>query len=356
MHFDGLWMRTARGVMLGALCCADPAAVVDVSAQGELVLALGVPPGSHDVTAVRIDVVSASDDCAGAALASETVPLSPEMGSSEGDGAHPYARRSFVLPAGEVRVCAAPLASELPSESCAPSDVVASVTAGQTTEVSLVSQCRGAGNGAVHAVIALNEAPVISELGVAPSSLINVCESATLSLTATDPEGDSLTYAWSTGDALRARPYEGSVVGDGPDAIFSARLPGDYVVNVVVSDTHGGHTTFSLPMHVSDAVCGVPPEVQDIFTTSCGPCHASGNSGGLTLDSAESSLTNLVGQAVRGVPCTSAVRVVPGNSSMSYLVGKLRGSPGICGQQMPRGLPPLPEEQLQLIEAWIDGL
>jgi hypothetical protein len=79
-------------------------------------------------------------------------------------------------------------------------------------------------------------------------------------------------------------------------------------------------------------------------------------SGGLKLDTAASAYANLVGQPVRGAACTSSVRVVPGDPASSYLVAKLRGLAGICGVQMPRGQPPLPEERIQTIEAWIAGL
>jgi hypothetical protein len=50
------------------------------------------------------------------------------------------------------------------------------------------------------------------------------------------------------------------------------------------------------------------------------------------------------------------VRVIPGNAAESYLIAKLRNAPGICGTAMPRNRPPLPEEQIQTIEAWIDAL
>jgi hypothetical protein len=74
------------------------------------------------------------------------------------------------------------------------------------------------------------------------------------------------------------------------------------------------------------------------------------------LDPADLAFTNLVGQPARGAPCTARTRVIPGDSAASYLIAKLRGEAGICGVQMPRGQPPLPEAEIQAIAAWIDSL
>jgi hypothetical protein len=50
------------------------------------------------------------------------------------------------------------------------------------------------------------------------------------------------------------------------------------------------------------------------------------------------------------------VRVIAGDPAGSYLIAKLRNIPPICGVQMPRNRPPLPEEEIATIEAWIAGL
>jgi len=47
---------------------------------------------------------------------------------------------------------------------------------------------------------------------------------------------------------------------------------------------------------------------------------------------------------------------VPGDAPNSYLIAKLRGFVSICGVPMPQNRPPLPDAQIQTIEAWINTL
>jgi len=93
-------------------------------------------------------------------------------------------------------------------------------------------------------------------------------------------------------------------------------------------------------------------DVQPIFTQSCAfaGCHGStGTVQSLNLEAGHS-FANLV-----NVPSTEVIgpiRVVPGNSASSYLVMKLEGT--APGAQMPSGMPPLPQAEIQLIKDWID--
>ncbi len=299
-------------------------------------MALGVGAGA-DVVSVRIDVVAASDVCESVPIATQTIALADTAVDAR-----------FILPAGEVRVCAAPLAAEGPSETCAGASALATVKAGESTDVDLVSQCAGDDSGALHATVAFNAAPSITSLELEPGDEISVCESTTLAIAAVDPDGDAIEVLW-TSDAGRLR-------AEGQSAIFSAAAPGDYVVSVAVADGRGGATSLNVPVHVSAAVCSVPAEVHQIFLNRCAPCHTTGTSGGLKLDPADLAFSNLVGQPARGAACTARTRVIPGDSAASYLIAKLRGEAGICGVQMPRGQPPLPEAEIETIAAWIDSL
>ena len=90
-----------------------------------------------------------------------------------------------------------------------------------------------------------------------------------------------------------------------------------------------------------------------VFEVSCADagCHGSDDrAAGLDLQSAELELA-LFGQAA--ALCDGEVRVVLGNSASSYLIDKLRGTG--CGAQMPVAAP-LPNETIDCIAAWIDGL
>jgi hypothetical protein len=307
------------------------------------------------VTTVRFDVVAATATCDATPLATQTTSIEAEAlpGSvaGMGAGAHAFADGLFVLPPGDYRICATPLAGDTPSQQCARASTTATVVSQQTNEVVLVSQCAGAGNGGLDVVVTLNDPPLITALSIKPSKFITTCESATLAVGATDPNGDAVTYAWS----IVSGPAGASLTAAGSMATFSGGA-GDYVLQVVVTDVYAAAASLTFPIHVSAAVCAVPDAVQAIFTQRCSPCHTVNSSGGLHLDPAAASFANLVGVHAGGAGCMDQVRVVPGNAAASYLVAKLLGTPGICGVRMPRNQPPLPDAEIVTIQAWINGL
>lgn len=92
-------------------------------------------------------------------------------------------------------------------------------------------------------------------------------------------------------------------------------------------------------------------EIQPIWDARCS-CHTQGGAGGLSL-AAGSSYDNLVlVPAVGG----AQVRVFPGLPDESYVWRKLNDThleAGGSGLWMPLGGPPLPADDLDLIEAWI---
>jgi mono/diheme cytochrome c family protein len=308
---------------------------------------------AHDVTGARLDVLPADQDCGGEALLTKTVSLEAEAlpDSLAGSGTHAFADALFVVPPGSYRVCATPLAGEGPSAECGTASDVADVAAGVTTELALTSQCQGPQNGGLGVVVSLNDSPEITNVELDPSQFVSVCETLHLTATATDPNGDALTYAWS----VTSGPDGSSLRATDDTAAFSGPA-GDYTLAVAVDDGHGGSTSLEFPVHVSSAVCEVPAEVQAIFSTRCTPCHTPNTSGGLHLDPATGSYANLVGVHVSSSACNSRVRVIPGDSAESYIIAKLRGEAGICGLRMPRNLPPLPDEEIQTIADWIDDL
>jgi len=325
---------------------------------GAIAAALQFPAVPHDVTAVRFDVVAATDTCDGAAVASrvvslETEPLAASVAGA-GSGSHQFADGLFVLGAGPYRACATPLAMEgTPSQDCARGEAPVVVVGNQTTEIVLVSQCKGKPTGGADIVVSLNDPPQISALSIDPSKFITICQSAVISLTASDPNGDALTYGWT----ILSGPAGASVSAMGSSATFKPLATGDYLLNVTVDDVHGARATLSFPIHVSaDATCAVTDEVQNLISMRCSPCHTTGASGGLKMDTPTNTYANLVGKPVLGAACTDRTRVIPGDAANSYIVSKLRGAPGICGVQMPRGRPPLPETEINTIEAWINGL
>jgi len=130
------------------------------------------------------------------------------------------------------------------------------------------------------------------------------------------------------------------------------------LIAITVSDVHGGQATLSFPVSVASATCVVPENVHAIMLAKCSPCHTTNPSpsAGLSMLTPELAYQNLVQHAVASSACSSQTRVVPGAAGASYIIAKLRGLPGICGQQMPRGRPALPEEEINDFEAWINDL
>ncbi len=92
-------------------------------------------------------------------------------------------------------------------------------------------------------------------------------------------------------------------------------------------------------------------EIQEtIFVPFC-TCHSGANPPqGLVLNT-DATYDLLVDEPSRQIPML--LRVEPGNPDNSYLIRKLEGGPDIIGAQMPRGEPPLPQEMIDEVRAWI---
>jgi hypothetical protein len=346
-----LWISV---VLLSSLGCTDPADSGSSLPVGNLSAALNVS-AAHDVTSVRFDILPGAGSCHDPALTSRTVVIEdeplPASTAGTGAGMHQFVDGLFVLPPGLYLVCATPLAASDPSADCQRAQATVAVVAWQTSETLLVSQCKGKPNGGLDLVVALNDPPHISGLEISPSKFITTCQQAALAVTAADPDGDAITYSWS----VLAGPSGSSLRSSGATAAFSGPA-GDYVVSVWAMDSHGASTALRFPVHVSTATCAVSPEVHAIFNLRCASCHIAASQGGLSLATAEAAFTNLVGAHAAASGCMDRVRVIPGNAGSSYLVAKLRNLTPICGLPMPRNRPPLPEEEIAAIEAWIDGL
>jgi mono/diheme cytochrome c family protein len=336
-------MRTTAAIVIGCLgvlgvgCGGDPPA--PPARGGALTASLPLAAVKHDVDAVRFDLVAADGACDGPALATQTVAASG-----------PKAEALFLHAPGSYKLCASPRAGGQPSKDCARAEAPATIEPAQTREVMLVSQCKGAPGGGLAAAVLLNDPPQLTSLTVAPSTSITVCQAARLAAVALDPDGDAVTIAWT----LLSGPPGARLVGTGAAATFSATEAGAYTLQVTAEDAHGARASLTVPVRVAGAVCAVPANVQALFAAKCGPCHTTGTSGMLGLGSAEASYVNLVDKPATG--CTGRTRVLRGAPAQSYLVHKLREAMPACGRQMPRNAPPLAEEEIQSIEAWISSL
>jgi hypothetical protein len=170
----------------------------------------------------------------------------------DGGAGHLDAQSVQVLVAGSYIVCAAPLTSAgAASTACAPAQAPAAVMNGTTTDVNLVSQCTVPGNGGVHGNVAFNDPPVIKGVTL-PTTPITSCAAIMISVTASDPEGDAITYAWKA----MSGPSTATLTGNGASATFSATVKGEYQVKVTATDVTGGATSLTFPVQVgSSATC-----------------------------------------------------------------------------------------------------
>ncbi|GMV41995.1 MAG: hypothetical protein AMXMBFR64_37110 [Myxococcales bacterium] len=95
-------------------------------------------------------------------------------------------------------------------------------------------------------------------------------------------------------------------------------------------------------------------DVQALWNKRCSGCHVGAALGGLSLDKGEALLVDKPSVAVPALD-----RVEPGDPSKSYLWLKLTDqheAAGGGGSPMPVGGYPLPQAELDTIEAWILGL
>ncbi len=102
-----------------------------------------------------------------------------------------------------------------------------------------------------------NRAPSISSVGIDPTQ-ISPGQMATISVDASDPDGDELTYSYSIGSGL---------ISDGGDTVtWTAPLEdGLYVLTVTVSDPYGMTDAETLSINVGGL--NQPPSIVDVLVT-----------------------------------------------------------------------------------------
>ncbi len=255
-HLGFFWGAVALAGAAALSACSEHAVGAD-DRTGQLRALIATADATDDVASVDFKVVAATDDCSGPAIAEATVSLETESFPA-GGGMHPFSDHLFVLAPGTYRVCAAPLQADgSPSASCSVADGLATVMAGATTETTLVSQCVGPANGAVDVTVTFNHPPLIGDLIISPSKFILVCETATLTVSASDSDGDTLTTTWSIVSAP-AGSTGAALAPSGTTAVFTPDVAGDYTLMVQVADGLGGSASLTFPIHVTAGTCAAP--------------------------------------------------------------------------------------------------
>jgi len=132
----------------------------------------------------------------------------------------------------------------------------------------------------------LNTPPQITAGPTATPATITVAQTSGLSVTATDADGDSLSYVWTA--------TSGTVLGSGATAVYTpptVTAPTATQVTVVVSDGRGGSATAAVTITV------VPPNGPPILTA--GPTASPG-----TIVSKETSSLSVTANDPEGDPLT----------------------------------------------------
>ncbi|MCK5124380.1 MAG: PKD domain-containing protein, partial [Dehalococcoidia bacterium] len=126
-------------------------------------------------------------------------------------------------------------------------DVTVTVTDGRGGEVM----------GDVTIRVRANEPPTITSLA-ADADWSTPLGTIQVTCTASDPDGDELSYEWSSSG--------GSITGTGPEVTWTApEEAGTYQVTAVVKDGYGAEDTKSVVLSVAT---GTPPIIEDLIVTA----------------------------------------------------------------------------------------
>ena len=175
-----------------------------------------------------------------------------------------------------------------------------------------------------------NHPPTVDAAITVPASVS--AGDVNLSIGASDPDGDPLTYSWTVdpaGQGTFTTPTAAATQWRSPE--LSAATT--YTFQVTVSD---GTSSVTRTASVQVTAPSYASDIQPIWDAHCTGCHNSSSQGrgGLNLDPGKS-YASIVNVNAAGFSCgTTSKRVVPSQPDDSLLVQKISPHPP-CGSRMP---------------------